>query len=162
MEEVPPAAGQEVAQAGEPQPQQDPPAEPAATVEGGVVEPPPEAPEEEVSVVEGPAPEVPVVEGLTPAEESAPVAVDLTLNDSPLDKRKQVVGVEGGEAMDQAGASVAINEAGAAGEAGPSAGPEDTPAGSSSSWPDITALALARVEAEIPRWGDRSSSSGTP
>jgi hypothetical protein len=146
MEEVLPAAGQEVAQAGEPQPQQDPPAEPAATVEGGVVEPPPEAPEEEVPAVEGPA----------PAEESAPVTVDLTLDDSPLDKGKQVVGVEGGEAVDQAGASAAVGEAGAAGEAGPSAGSKDAPVGSSSSWLDIAALAIARAEAEILRWGGPS------
>jgi hypothetical protein len=41
MEEVPPAVGQEAAQAGEQQPQQDPPAEPAATVDGRAVEPPP-------------------------------------------------------------------------------------------------------------------------
>jgi hypothetical protein len=90
MEEVPPAAGQEATQAGEPQPQQDPSVELATTVEGGVVEPSPEAPEEEVLAVEGPS----------PTKESAPVTIDLTLDDSPLDKGKQVVGVEGGEAVD--------------------------------------------------------------
>jgi hypothetical protein len=58
--------------------------------------------------------------------------------------------------VDQVGASAAVGEAGAAGEAGPSAGLEDAPAGSSSSWPDIAALALARAEAEIPRWGGPS------
>jgi hypothetical protein len=42
------------------------------------------------------------------------------------------------------------------GEAGPSTGPGDAPAKSSSSWPDIAALAIARVEAEIPRWGRAS------
>jgi hypothetical protein len=42
------------------------------------------------------------------------------------------------------------------GEAGPSAGPGDAPAGSSSSWPDIAALAIARAEAEILRWGGPS------
>jgi hypothetical protein len=105
-------------------------------VEGGAAEPLPEALEEEAL-----APEV---------------IVDLTLDDSPLDKGKQVVGVEGGEAVDQAGASTAVGEAGTAGEAGPSAGPGDAPAGSSSSWPDIAALAIARAEAEIPRWGGPS------
>jgi hypothetical protein len=89
MEDVPPVAGQEAAQPGEPQPQQDPPAEPVATVEGGVVEPSPMVPEEEAPAIEGPAP----VEG------STPVMVDLTLDDSPLDKGKQVVGVEGVEGL---------------------------------------------------------------
>jgi hypothetical protein len=82
--------------------------------------------------------------------------VDLTLDDSPLDKGKQVVGVEEGEATDQAGALMAVGEVGAAGEASPSAGPGDAPARSSSSRPDIAALAIARVEAEIPRWGGPS------
>jgi hypothetical protein len=63
------------------------------------------------------------------------------------------MGVEGGEAADQAGASTAVGEARTAGEAGPSAGPGDAPAGSSSSWPDIAALAIAWAETEIPRWG---------
>jgi hypothetical protein len=111
-----------------------------------VVEPPPEVLEEEVPVVEGPA----------LVEESTPATVDLTLDDSPLDKGKQVVGVEGVEAVDQAGPTAAVGEAGAAGEAGPSAGPEGAPAEPSSSWPDIAALALARVEEEIPRWGGPS------
>jgi hypothetical protein len=88
MEGVPPAAGHEVTQAREPQPQQDPPAEPAATVEGGAVEPPPEAPGEEVPAIEAPAPEVPAVEGPALTEERVPVTVDLTLDDSPLDKGK--------------------------------------------------------------------------
>jgi hypothetical protein len=93
MEEVPPMTGQEAAQAGEPQ--QDPPAEPTATVEGGATEPLPKAPEEEALTVEALAPEVSAVEGLALTEELAPVTVDLTLDDSPLDKGKQVVGVEG-------------------------------------------------------------------
>jgi hypothetical protein len=38
-------------------------------------------------------------------------------------------------------------------------GLEDAPAGSSSSWPDIAALALARAKAEIPRWGRPSLES---
>jgi hypothetical protein len=81
------------------------------------------------------------------------MTVDLTLDDTPLDKGKQVTGVEGGEAADQAGASTAVGEAKTAGEAGPSAGPGDAPIGSSSSWPDIAALVIARAETEIPRWG---------
>jgi predicted metal-binding transcription factor (methanogenesis marker protein 9) len=139
MEEVPPAAGQEAAQPGELQPQQDPPAEPTAMVEGGVDEPPPE-----------------VLEGEVPAEESTPATVDPILNDSPLDKGKQVVGVEGVEAVDRAGPSAAVGAAGAAGEAGPFAGPEDAPTGPSSEWPDFTTLALVRAEEEIPRWGGPS------
>jgi hypothetical protein len=67
-----------------------------------------------------------------------------------------VVGVEEGEATDQAGASTTVGEAGPTGEAGPSAGLGDAPAGSSSSWPDIAALAIAWAEAEIPRWGGPS------
>jgi hypothetical protein len=82
------------------------------------------------------------------------MAVDLPPDDTPLDRGKQVMGVEGGKAADQAGASMAVREAETAGEAGPSAGPGDAPAGSLSSWPDIAALAIARAEAEIPRWGD--------
>jgi hypothetical protein len=81
------------------------------------------------------------------------MTVDLTLDDTPVDKGKQVMGVEGGEAADQAGASMAVGDAGTTGEAGPSAGPGDALAGSSSSWPDIVALAIARAETEIPRWG---------
>jgi hypothetical protein len=81
------------------------------------------------------------------------MTMDLTLDDTPLDKGKQVMGVEGGEAADQAGASTTVEEAGTAGEVGPSAGPGDAPAGSSSSWPNIATLAIARAETEIPRWG---------
>jgi hypothetical protein len=40
------------------------------------------------------------IEGPTLTEERAPVTVDLTLDDSLLDKGKQVVRVEGGEAVD--------------------------------------------------------------
>jgi hypothetical protein len=79
--------------------------------------------------------------------------VDLTPDDTPLDKGKQVIGVKGGEVADQTGASTAVGEVETTGEAGPSAGPGDAPTGSSSSWPDIAALAIARAEAEIPRWG---------
>jgi hypothetical protein len=62
-----------------------------------------------------------------------------------------VVGVEGVEAMDQAGPSAAVGEPGAAGEAGPSVGPESAPAGPSSEWSDLAALDLVRAEEEIPR-----------
>jgi hypothetical protein len=168
MEEVASASGQEAALARGSRPQQDPSAEPAGMVEGGAVEPLTGAPEEEApapgtptveapvpepSSVEAPTPEAPAIEGPVPLGGRAPMTVDLTLDDTPLDKGKQVMGVEGGEAADQAGASTAVGEAGTAGEAGPSAGPGDAPAGSSSSWPDIAALAIARVEMEIPRWG---------
>jgi hypothetical protein len=44
------------------------------------------------------APEPPTVEA--PAPLGAPMTVDLTLDDTPLDKGKQVMGVEGGEAVD--------------------------------------------------------------
>jgi hypothetical protein len=79
----------------------------------------------------------------------------LTLDDTPLDKGKQVMGVEGGEAVVRAGASMTVGEVGTTGEAGPSVGPGDALAGSSSSWLDIAALAIARAETEIPRWGAR-------
>jgi hypothetical protein len=120
MEEVASAPGQEVALARGSRPQQDPPTEPAGTVEGGAVEPLTGAPEAEAPeveapapgaptveatapeapAVEGPAPEVQVVEGPAPSEGRALVTVDLTLDDTPLDKGKQVMGVEGGEARD--------------------------------------------------------------
>jgi hypothetical protein len=146
-------------------------------VEGGAVEPLTGAPEEEAPApgaptVEAPVPEpssveasaleAPAVEGPVPLGGRAPMTVDLTLDDTPLDKGKQVMGVEGGEAADQVGASMAVGEAGTAGEASPSAGPGDAPAGSSSSWPDIAALVIARAETEILRWGGHPSSLGTP
>jgi hypothetical protein len=146
MEEVLPAAGQEAAQPGPPRPQQDLPVEPAATVEGGVVEPPPVVLEEEVPAVEGPA----------PTKGSTPAMVDLTLDDSPLDKGKQLVGVEEVEAVDQASPLATVDGAGAAAQAGPSAGPESGPARPSSEWPDLAALALVRAEEKIPRWGGPS------
>jgi hypothetical protein len=146
MVEVPLEAGQEAAQPEVLQPRQDPPEEPAAAVEGGAVVPPPVVPEEEVPAIEGPA----------LAEGSTPTMVDLTLDDSPIDKGKQVVGVEEVEAVDQAGPLAAVDEAGAAGQAGPSAGPESAPVGPPSGWPDLAALALVRAEEEIPRWGGSS------
>jgi hypothetical protein len=171
MEEVASASGQEAALASGSPSQQDPLAEPAGTVEDGAVEPLTEALEEEVlapgaptveawvpepSSVEALAPEVPAVEGPVPLRGRAPTTVDLTPDDTPLDKGKQVMGVEGGKFADQAAASTAVGEVETAGEAGPSMGPADALAGSSSSWPDIVALAIARAEAEISRWGGAS------
>jgi hypothetical protein len=130
-----------------------------APLAGAPVSEPPtgEVPAPEASTAEAPAPGVPVAEGPVTAEGRVPVVV--ALEDAPLDKGKQIMGVEGGEATSQAGASTAVEAAGAAGEvneAGPSAGPGDAPAASSSSWPDIAALAIARAEEEIPRWGGPS------
>jgi hypothetical protein len=87
--------------------------------------------------------------------------VDLTLDDSPIDKGKQVVGVEDVEAVDQAGPSAAVEGAEAADQAGPSAAPESAPVGPPSGWPDLAGLALVRAEEELPHWGDRPLSSGT-
>jgi hypothetical protein len=167
MEEVASASGQETARARGSRPQQGPLAEPAGMVEVGAVEPLSGAPEEEA-----PVPEVPTVEARAPAPSSveapapeAPAVVSarphVPLDNIPLDKGKQAMGVEGGEVADQAGVATAVGEVDTAGEAGPSAGPGDAPAGSSSSWPDIAALAIARAETELPRWGGRPFSSGT-
>jgi hypothetical protein len=192
VEGAAPAPEQEVAPARGPQPQQDLPARPVGTAEGEVVEPSTGAPEEvapevevpvagaplagapvsepptgevlapEASTAEAPAPEVPVAEGPVTAEGRVPVVV--ALDDAPLDRGKQIMGVEGGEATSRADASTSAGAAGATGEAneaGPSARPGDAPAASSSSWPDFVALVIARAE-EIPRWGGRPFSSGTP
>jgi hypothetical protein len=64
-------------------------------VEGGAVEPLTGAPEEEA-----PASEAPAVEGPVPLGGRAPMTVDLTLDNTPLDKGKQVMGVEGGKVAD--------------------------------------------------------------
>jgi hypothetical protein len=104
------ASGQETAPATGSRPQQDPSVQPAGTVEGGAVEPLTGAPEEEApapgaptveawvpepSLVEAPTPEAPAVEGPVPLGVRAPMTVDLTLDNTPLDKGKQVMGVEG-------------------------------------------------------------------
>jgi hypothetical protein len=125
--EVPAKAGQEAAQPKEQQPQQDQPAKPAVEVESGAGAPPPVVP-----VV------APVNEALAPPQGSAPAMVDLTLDDSPVDKGKQVVGIEGVKAVDQAG---------------PSATPESDLAEASAAWPDLAGLALVRAEDELLRWG---------
>jgi hypothetical protein len=75
--EVPPEAGQEVAQSEEPQPQQDRPMKPVVEAEWGAVMPPPI-----VQVV------VPVVEASAPPQGSTPALINLTLNDSSADKGK--------------------------------------------------------------------------
>jgi hypothetical protein len=79
--------------------------------------------------------------------------VDLTLDDSPVDKGKHVVGVEGVEATNQAGPSMAVEGADAADQVGPSAAPVGDLAGSLVAWPDLAGLALVRVEEELPHWG---------
>jgi hypothetical protein len=56
----------------------------------------------------------PVVEAAALAQGSTSALIDLTLDDSPVDKGKQVVGVEGIEAMDQGGPPVMVEGAEAA------------------------------------------------
>jgi hypothetical protein len=79
------------------QSQQDRPAEPAVEVERGVVVPPP--------IVQA---MVPVAEVVAPPEGSTSALIDLTLDDSPTDKGKQVANVEAAEAADQAGTSTVL------------------------------------------------------
>jgi hypothetical protein len=81
---------------------------------------------------------VPVVEVLAPPQGSTPALIDLTLDDSPADKGKQVADVEAAEAADRAGTSTAL---------------EGDYAEASAEWPDFTGLALVRAEEELPRWG---------
>jgi hypothetical protein len=64
--------------------------------------------------------------------------IDLTLDDSPANKGKQVADVEAAEAADRAGTSTAL---------------EGDQAEVSAGWPDFTGLALVRAEEELPRWG---------
>jgi hypothetical protein len=79
------------------QPQRDQPAEPAVEAESGADVPP------SIIPVVGP-----VVEVVAPAQGSTSALIDLTLDDSTVDKGKQVVGVEGAEAVDQAGPPVTV------------------------------------------------------
>jgi hypothetical protein len=104
---------------------------------------------------------VPVIEAPALAQGLTPAVVDLTLDDSPVDKGKQVVGVEEVEAVDQAGPFMAIEGAEAADQAGPSMAPEGDLAGAPAAWPDLAGLALVRAEEELPCWGCRPSSSET-
>jgi hypothetical protein len=127
----------------------------APAVGAPVSEPPSgEVPAPEASTVEAPAPEVLVAEGPVTADGRAPVVI--ALDDAPLDKGKEVMGAEEGETASRAVAPIpagAVEAAGEGDEAGPSTGPGGAPAASSSSWPDFAALAIARAEEEIPRWG---------
>jgi hypothetical protein len=77
--EVPPELGQTAAQPEEVQPQRD---QPAVEAESGADVPPSVVP------VVGP-----VVEVAAPAQGLTSALIDLTLDDSPVDKGKQVVGV---------------------------------------------------------------------
>jgi hypothetical protein len=138
--EVPPEAGQTAAQPEEAQPQRD---QPAVEAESGV-----DAPPSVVPVV------APVVEAAAPAQGSTSALIDLTLNDSLIDKGKQVVGIEGAEAVDQGGPPATVEGAEAADQAGPSVVPESDPAEALAAWPDIAGLALVRAEEELPRWGE--------
>jgi hypothetical protein len=95
--------------------------------------------------------EVPAIEAPALAQGSTPALVDLTLDDSPIDKGKQVVGVEVVEAGDQAGPPAVVEGAKAAGQAGPFAGPKSALVGAPFGWPDLAALALVWVEEELPR-----------
>jgi hypothetical protein len=77
---------------------------------------------------------VPVVE--VPAPPQGSTLIDLTLDDSPADKGKQVADVEAAEAADRAYTSAAL---------------EGDQAEASTGWPDFAGLALMRVEEELPR-----------
>jgi hypothetical protein len=81
---------------------------------------------------------VPVVEVPAPPQGSTPTLIDLTLDDSPADKGKQVADVEVAEAADRVGTSAAL---------------EGDQAEASAGWPDFAGLALVRTEEELPRWG---------
>jgi hypothetical protein len=142
--EVPPEAGQKAAQPEDVQPQRDQPAEPAVEVESGA-----DAPLPVVPVV------APVVEVPAPAQGSTPALIDLTLDDSPVDKGKQVVGVEGAEATDQAGPSATVEGAEAADQAGPSAAPESDLAEAPAAWSELVGLALVRAERSCRAGGGR-------
>jgi hypothetical protein len=75
----------------------------------------------------------PVVEAAAPVQGSASALIDLSLDDSPVDKGKQVVGVEGAEAVDQGGPPATVE--------------------ASAAWPDLAELALMWAEEELSCWG---------
>jgi hypothetical protein len=77
-----------------------------------------------------------VVEVPAPPQGSTPALIDLTLDDSPTDKGKQVADVEAAEAADRAGTSTAL---------------EGDQAEASAGWPDFAGLALVWAEEELPR-----------
>jgi hypothetical protein len=94
-----------------------------------------------------------VIEALALVQGPTLAVVNLTLDDSPVDKGKQVVGVEGVEAADQVGPSMAVEGAEAADQASPSTTPESDLVRAPVAWPDLAGLALVRAEEELPRWG---------
>jgi hypothetical protein len=63
------------------------------------------------------------------------------------------VGVEGAEAVDQAGPPTTVEGAEAVDEARPSAAPEADLAKALVAWSDLAGLALVWAEEELPRWG---------
>jgi hypothetical protein len=81
---------------------------------------------------------VPVVEVPAPPQGLTPALIDLTLDDSPADKGKQVADIEATEATDQASTSPAL---------------EGDQAEVSIGWSYFAGLALVRSEEELPRWG---------
>jgi hypothetical protein len=95
--EAPLEAGQEAAQPEEPQLQQDRPTEPVVEAERGAGMPPP--------IVQAVAL---VVEVPAPPQGSTPALIDLTVDDSPIDKGKQEADVKTAEAADRAGTSAAL------------------------------------------------------
>jgi hypothetical protein len=70
---------------------------------------------------------VPIVEVLALSQGSTPTLIDLTLDDSPADKGKQVADVKAAKAVDQASTSAAL---------------EGDQAEASARWPDYARLAL--------------------
>jgi hypothetical protein len=81
---------------------------------------------------------VPAVEALALPQGSTPALIDLTIDDSPVDKGKQKADVEMVETSDRPGTSAAFG---------------DDQAEASSRCPDFAGLALVRAEEELPRWG---------
>jgi hypothetical protein len=69
---------------------------------------------------------------------STPALIDLTLDDSPVDKGKQAADIEVAETLDGAGTSAALG---------------GDQAEESAGWPDFAGLALMRSEEELSRWG---------
>jgi uncharacterized lipoprotein len=81
---------------------------------------------------------VPTVEALALSQGSTPALIDLTVDDSPIDKGKQKADIETAEASDWPGTSMALG---------------DDLAEASGRWPDYARLALVRAEEELLRWG---------
>jgi hypothetical protein len=81
---------------------------------------------------------VPTDKRLAPSQGSILAVIDLTIDDPPSDKGKQKTNVEVVDVPDRPGTSMTSR---------------DDVAEASTRWPDFTGLALARVEEELPRWG---------